>query len=377
MGKRANGEGSLFKRSDGRWCATIIEPSGRRRYLYGKTRQDVKGKLHTAQENVKKALPVVTSSETLAHFLERWLRDVAPNRLRPATLERYRGDVRLHILPALGRLRLAEVTPPAVQAFVNGLDAGGLSPASIRHARAVLRVALQHALREGSIGQNSAKLVDTPRAARKPVAALAPEDARALLATFAGHSLEELVITALATGLRMGELLGLTWEDADLDAGTLRIRRQLQRLDGAFRLVDLKTENSRRALSLPLIAVEALRRQRAHQAEMRLYAGSGWQDLGLVFTTDIGGYLNGSSVTHRFQKQLAAAGLPSMTWHHLRHGAASLLLAQGASMRVVMEQLGHSQIALTMNTYAHITPALLQDAADKLNRALGGETAAG
>src|SRR5207249_1330071 len=120
------------------------------------------------------------------------------------------------------------------------------------------------------------------------------------------------------------------------------------------RLVRLKTEQSRRTLPLPVVAVEALRAQRVRQAERRLLLGPEWQDTGLVFTTARGAYLNGSAVTHRFQDHLRAKGLPVRSFHHLRHGAASLLLAQGASMRVVMEQLGHSQIALTMNTYAHI-----------------------
>jgi integrase len=166
--------------------------------------------------------------------------------------------------------------------------------------------------------------------------------------------------------------LGLGWDDCGLEAGTLRVHRQPQRLDGENRLVELKTEKSRRTLALPAVAVEALRAHRARQNEARLLLGPRWQDSGRVFTTITGGYLSGSSVTHRYQARLNEAGLPQRSFHELRHGAASLLLARGTSMRTVMEQLGHSQITLTMNTCAHIAPELLRDAADKLNAALGG-----
>ncbi len=369
---RANGDGAIYKRPDGRWTGRYFDADGKRHDLYGKNRGDVKDKLDRAQENVRKALPVLVARETVAQFMDRWLRDVAAQRVRETTLERYQGDVRLHIVPKLGKRKLTEVTPAVAQAFLNELHAEGLGARSVAHCRAVLRVALGRALREGLVGQNVAKLVDVPRETPKPVDALTPGDARALLDAFKGHEYEALITVALATGMRQGELLGLSWEDVDLDAGTLTVRRQLQRIGGQDKLVELKTRRSRRTLALPSVAVEALRAQRARQNETRLALGTDWQGSGRVFTTATGGFLNGSSVTHRYQARLKDAGLPVRSFHHLRHGAASLLLAKGASMRVVMEQLGHSQITLTMNTYAHIAPELLRDAADKLNAALGG-----
>ncbi len=377
-GRRAgNTEGSLYKReSDGKWCAALKLPDGTRRVFYGRTRHDAAERLHEAKENVKKALPVAASRETLARFLERWLRDVVTPKARASTLVHYRGDVERHIVPALGNLKLSELTVARLQAWITELSAGGIGARTVGHCRAVLRVALRQAWREGLIGQNPAALVTVPRHTPPAVAPLSPAAARAIIAAFAGHEYEALVIVALATGLRAGELLGLSWDATDPDAGTLRVERQLQRVAGAYELVEPKTERSRRTLVLPPVAVEALRRQRVRQAEARLYAGAGWQDWGLVFTTAAGAPIHGSTLTHRFQARLAAAGLDRIRWHDLRHGCAALLLADGTSLRVVMEQLGHSQIAVTANIYAHVVPALLADAANTLDRALGGGDAA-
>jgi len=278
--------------------------------------------------------------------------------------------VERRLIPGLGKLRFSKLDAKAVQAFIGELTASGLGARSVAHCRAVLRTALGQAEREGLIGQNPAKLATVPRHEAKRVEALTPDDARALLDAFEGHELGALVTVALATGCRIGELLGLGWEGVDLDAGTLMVRYQLQRIGVAYTLTEPKTRQSRRTLVLPPIAVDALRRHRAVQAERKLLLGAGWVNSGRVFCTPTGAYQNGASVTHRFQSQLAKASLSRMAFHDLRHGAASLLLAQGADMRRIMEQLGHSQISLTANTYTHLVPALMRDNADRLQQAL-------
>jgi integrase len=149
----------------------------------------------------------------------------------------------------------------------------------------------------------------------------------------------------------------------------------LQRVEGRLQFVEPKTARSRRTIALPGSIVAQLRAHRLRQLEERLWAGSRWREHGLVFSTTIGTPLDGTNVTHRLQRLLAEAGLPRMRFHDLRHAAASLLLAQGVSPRVVMEILGHSQIGLTMNTYAHVIPSLQQDAADLMDRLLSTETA--
>ncbi len=178
---------------------------------------------------------------------------------------------------------------------------------------------------------------------------------------------------ALALGLRQGEALGVRWEDVDLEAQTLRVRYALQRIDRKPTFVEPKTTRSRRTLPLPPSIVTALRAHRVRQLEERLLAGERWQDWNLVFASTVGTPLDGHNVTHRLQKHLERAGLPRQRFHDLRHCCASLLLAQGVHPRAVMEILGHSQIALTMDTYSHVMPAMLRDAANLMDGILGEE----
>ncbi len=203
---------------------------------------------------------------------------------------------------------------------------------------------------------------------RQEIRALAPSEAKALLEAVREDRLGPLFTVALATGARQGELFGLRWQDLDLDAGTMRIRQTVSRIDGRYQFGEPKTERSRRTIDLPAFATTALREQRRRQAEERLLAGRRWQDLALVFATTIGTPLDGAPVSDRLHELLAAAGLPRMRFHNLRHACASLLLAQGVPARVVMDVLGHSQIAVTLNTYSHVIPALKQDAAERLDR---------
>ena len=167
-------------------------------------------------------------------------------------------------------------------------------------------------------------------------------------------------------GLRQGEALGLRWRDIDLEMGYLRINKQLQRINGAFQLVEPKTPRSRRTVALPASIVVALREHEDRQLNEKRVAGERWEDSDLVFTTDRGRPLDGTVVSHRFHRILDQAGLPQRRFHDLRHSCATLLLVQGASPRVVMDVLGHSQIAQTMNTYTHVIPELRRDAANRM-----------
>ena len=177
-------------------------------------------------------------------------------------------------------------------------------------------------------------------------------------------------LTNQSVGLRRGETLGLAWNDVDLDDGTLTVRQALQRIDGKLRLTPPKTKRSRRTIALPQTVVAALRMHRARQLQERLLAGSRWHDSGLVFTTTIGTPLEPRNVTRDFQRILAKAGLPRIRLHDLRHGCATLLLAQGVQPRVVMDILGHSTISVTMDTYSHVLATMRRDAADQIDAVL-------
>jgi integrase len=229
--------------------------------------------------------------------------------------------------------------------------------------RAVLRTALAQALKWQLVAWNVAVLVDLPRASRPQFRVMEPKGARELLKVAADHRLGPLFSVALAVGLRLGESLGLAWDDVDLSTRTLRVRRALQRFDGKLHFVEPKSESSNRSVALPESAVVVLGRHRVRQQTERLLAGQRWRDTGLVFTTTIGTPLDDRNVRKAFRELLDAAELPPMRIHDLRHTCTSLLLAQGVHSRVVME---------TLDTYSHVMPTLERNAADRMDAVLTG-----
>jgi integrase len=225
------------------------------------------------------------------------------------------------------------------------------------------------------VGGSAANIVATahPRVKRREFAIYSEEQARRLLDAVAGHRLEALLVLALTTGMREGELDTLQWRDVDLEGGSLQVRRTLQRTAEGYRWDDTKTAHSRRRIALPALAIAALRRHRARQAQERLRLGPAWQDNDLVFTEAGGGrlslyyfYTNGwyGSVVKR-------AGLPTTRFRDLRHTAATLLLERGVNPKVVSEMLGHSSVAVTLTLYGHVTPHMQHEAAATMERTLG------
>ena len=203
-------------------------------------------------------------------------------------------------------------------------------------------MALNTAMRWRLVSVNAATLIDAPRTTSREIRPLAPDEAKALIVASREHPLEAFVTVALGCGLRLGEALGLQWMDVDLDAGTLQVRRAVQRFGG----------------------------DRVARRPLRLAAGGRWHDAGFVFTSARGTPLEPRNVTRRFKALLKVTNLPDMRLDDLRHSCATLLLAQGVNPRVVMETLGHSQVSLTLNTYSHVLPALQQDAAARMDKIL-------
>jgi integrase len=370
--RRGHNEGSIYKRKDGRWVGVLTVGGLKRKSYYGRTRPVVQAKLTAAAAGLSGGvIPQTNERLTVGQFLTDWLSDTAQPSVRPSTFKGYEGKVRTHILPGLGTVRLVKLTPQNLEAFLNQKRAAGLSPQTVQHLRAILRAALSDAVRWSLVPRNVAALVDGPRVPHRDVRPLAPNEAQNLLEGVRTHRLGALFSVALAVGLRQGEALGLRWNDIDLDGGTLTVRKTLQRVDEKFVLVEPKTVRSRRTIALPSVAVNVLRTHRARQMEERLMAGALWEDdWGLVFTTATGRPLHGTNVTRTFQQLLAKSGLRHQRFHDLRHSCASLLLAQGVHPRVVMETLGHSQIALTMNTYSHVLPPLQREAAVRMDEVL-------
>ena len=369
MAKRGNGEGSISQYG-GRWMARLTLPDGRRRSLYGKTRAEAAAKLAQALRERDAGLPVADGKTQLGTFLHQWLEESVKPRNRPSTFRSYEGHVRVHLIPELGRIPLAQLSPQHVERLQAKKLHDGLSPATVVRIRATLRRALAQAEKHGLVQRNAAALADPPSVRQKIVKPLTPTEAGRVLNAVEGHRLEALFVLALATGLRQGEILGLYWGDIDLEGNRLTVNRALQKVNGELTFIEPKTDRSRRELAFPKSVRDHLVRHRERQQLERLASLDSWEESELVFTTLRGKPLDGTSVTGSFQLLLAKADLPKMRFHDLRHACASFLLSQGVSMRMIMEQLGHSSINLTMNTYSHILPGAKDEVADKMGQIL-------
>ena len=368
MTRRGNSEGSVYKRADGRWVGAVSLPNGRRKALYGRTRQEVAGKLSVALKARQDGLPLVGDKQTVGQYLASWLESVRPS-LRPRTFERYQQYVTLHALPELGRLPLSKLAPQHLQRLYAGRQAAGLSAMSVRHLHAVLHRALSQATRWGLVARNVADLVTPPRAERHEMQTLSPEQARAFLEAAQGDRFAALYTLALSTGMRQGELLALRWGDVALEAGTIQVCGSLEQ--GTLVIAETKTGGSRRQVTLTRAAGEALRRHRIAQTEERLRAAY-WDDRGFVFCTEAGTPVDVRNLVRRsFTPLLVRAGLPRIRFHDLRHTAATLLLGQGTHPKIVADLLGHSRISTTLDLYSHVTPTMQKEAAETMDSLLG------
>lgn len=377
MAKRAKGEGSLYQRPDGCWVAQVDlgwhDGKRKRKYVAARTRTEAHAKLRQVLSERDQGQMQTARPMKVHEWFAEYRAQVAVPRQRVSTVERLDDLLRLHITPTIGHHRLDALKPVHLVQLYNQKLAAGLSAASVRQIHANIRRALAVAVKWQLISVNVATLVDPPVVRRVEVAPFGSEEAQRLLEAALGDRMEARWIVGLALGLRQGEVLGLFWDDVDLDAGTLRVQRALQRQRGVgLVFTDPKTARSRRIVSLPAPLVDALRAHRSRQLQERLVAGTMWKGSDCVFTTECGAPVDPRNDYRLFKALLRKAELRDARLHDLRHTAASLLLLQGVAPRVVMEVLGHSQISLTMNTYSHVVPELKRDAADRMSAALWG-----
>jgi integrase len=362
--RRGHGEGSIKQRADGLWEARVSLEGGKRRSFYGKTRREAQDKLRGALRDLDAGLDLSTERQTVAQFLDKWLAASVKPSVKVKTYEGYESIVRVRVAPRIGKRQLAKLTPLDLQSLYTELAEAGLSPRSVHHTHRVLHRAFAQAVRWNLIARNPCDGAQGPRATRAEMKVWTPEEAEAFLTSTGEHPAHALYTLALTTGMRQGELLGLRWQDVDLDAGTLRVRRSLQRQRGnGLVFVQPKTSRSRRTIVLSRRAVMALQAHRDRQVFARRLAGSAWRDQDLVFCDAFGAPLDPSYQTAIFKKAVEAAGLPAIRFHDMRHTAATILLSRGVHVKLVSELLGHATIVLTLDTYSHLIPAMHGDAA--------------
>jgi integrase len=308
----------------------------------------------------------------LGDYLDRWLTDSVRDTVRQNTWERYEQIVRLHIKPALGRVKLKSLTPTHVRALYRDKLDAGLATRTVQYIHTTLHKALKQAMNDRLVPRNVTEAVKAPRPSSKEVMPLSAGQARALLKAARGDRFEAIYVLAITAGLREGELLGLKWEDVDLGTEKLSVRRGLTITKYGPALGAPKRNKSRRSIRLTAPAAEALKRHKLTQKAERLRLGSLWEDNDLIFPNQTGGLMRPWSLTGGPSlRLLRRAGLPETTrFHDLRHTCATLLLSKGVHPKIVQELLGHASISITLDTYSHVLPNMQEKAVDAMESAL-------
>jgi len=368
--RRARGEGAVyFDRSRGRWTGQLsIWDGGRRRRLtvHGRTRAEAARKLAELRAKLATGYPLLAERLTLEEFVGRWLEMVRPN-LRPASWRCYSRNLALHVLPHLGRVRLQDLSPVHLRLLLAKWEKLGTGAVVRAKTWRTLHKVLQDALRMELVARNPADAVPGPKEKRPEIRCPSEEELRRLVEAARGTRYEALIILVCSTGMRLGEALGLRWQDLDLREGVAHVRVQLSEANHRPELQDVKTQSSRREVPLTPEAVAALRRWR----EKCLQEGSYHNPLGLVFVGEGGTPLWKSDFLRRvFHPLLRRAGLPRYTFHSLRHAVATTLLKANVHPKTVAALLGHSRVSVTLDTYSHFIPSLAREAVEVLRQRL-------
>ncbi len=390
--RRTSGSGSVFpwlkRKKDPKtgqlgdpvqvgWCAVadlgVSDGKRKRQTVYGRDQKEVARRLNDVLRDHAHGVLPNGGALTVSAWLEQWLRakETGSKQMRPRTIEHYRLVVKKHIAPAIGQKQLAKLTPSDVERMLGAQLRAGRAPRSVSHVRSVLRNALGRAERDGKVSRNVARLAEPPsvpdpdRSAVEAFNEKVPEFLRAI----ANDRLSAMYVVTLGLGLRLGEVTGLRWSEIDLDGAALRVSKSLQWIRPAGEkqalphLVEPKTKKSRRTVDLSAPLVEVLRQHRARWRDEKLTLGpQSLNEFDLVFTGPHGEPLNPRVISKQVRAILAAANLPRIRFHDLRHANASLMLAAHVPMEMLSEILGHSNPTTTRNIYAHVTKSLREEA---------------
>ncbi|MYV69117.1 tyrosine-type recombinase/integrase [Streptomyces sp. SID2131] len=370
--RNPNGAGTITQRKDGRFQAAVyvLQPDGTRarKFAYGKTWAECDAKRRALLDKVASGTPVPTRSAKLSEWLAYWLESVVRPRRKLSTYDKYEAHVRLYLSPVLGTKRLESLSVPDVRRFLLQLEKK-TTAATAKESHRVLRTALSAACREELIVRNVAKLVEPPRAAARDLSPWSLDETLDFLAAARRDPLYAAFVLAIAMGLRRGEIVGLRWNDIDLENRVLLVRQQVQRRRGVLYNDETKGRRSR-AIPLPAMCLAPLRWHRMRQKTTYEAVGTEWTATGYVFATRTGRPVEPRNVHRSFVRVSEAAGLRPIRLHDARHGCATLLTAAGVAPRVVMEILGHSQISLTMDVYTHVVQDTQREAISHMDRLL-------
>ncbi|MGC4190673.1 MAG: site-specific integrase [Thermomicrobiales bacterium] len=369
--KKSHGEGSVYQRaSDGRWIGAIMV-EGKRKAVSGKTRVEANRKLTRVKADLDRGLPMVTSTPTVAKFLDQWLEEIVKPTKAPKTYLNYEYMVRVHIKPSIGKHRLEKLTQRHVEQMFAEKRASKLSDGTVAGIRRILRAALNQAMRWDLVVRNVVTLTDSVKMTPERGSALTPDQVEAIFKAVKGDRLEALYWVALSLGLRVSELFGLRWADVDLDGAVIHVQHQLQHINREWVMSSPKTASGSRVLPIRHALVEKLRAHKDAQDLEQLKAGARWKgnEWGLVFCTQTGLPIHPGQFRKQWVATKEAAGLSeTVRFHDLRHTALSLMADRGAPPATLKAIAGHSHITTTLQLYVHTstaskeeTTALLED----------------
>ena len=306
---------------------------------------------------------------TVAEHLHNWLEGYVKTNCSPRTLDGYQSIIEHHLIPALGQLQLKHLHPQAIQKYY-GQACEKLSPRTVHHFHRVLSQSLKFAVRQGYLGRNPAEIVDPPSPRKKAMRTMTPSEVEVLLDMAKDSDYYPAIYTALSTGLRQAELLGLRWRDVDLDMLSISVSQVLYKRRGVCQFKEPKTSHSRRRVAMTPKLALFLKEYRAEREGLFLVLGKPLTLDSLVFSNMEGKPIDPCVLTHAFGRIVARAGLKGIRFHDLRHTFASLMLLRGAKPKVISEALGHSSVAFTMDTYSHIIDGMQEDAMALLDEVL-------
>ena len=389
MSKNANGAGSIrqititrdgkpYKYWQGRYSAGYDPATGKQiqRSITGKTKKEVSQRIRELTHQIDEGTYTAPSKMTLKEWLTIWQRDYLSH-VKPSTRYLYGKNIESYILPHLGAVKLEALSTPQIQHLYNELGAptrkgvsgvSPIAPKTIKGVHGVLHKALQQAVQIGYIRTNPSDACTLPKIVRKEIKPLDDDQAIAFLNAIKGHPHELLYQIALFTGLREGEILGLTWDDVDLDEGKITVRKQLrreQKKGGQYYFSTPKNGKTRTLILAPSVKKLFLE-QKLKVNCMRAEAGSAWIERDLVFCNAIGDYLSYRTVYDCFKRIVAKIGAPQTRFHDLRHTFAVMSLRNGDDIKTVQENLGHATAAFTLDVYGHSTDQMKRESSERM-----------
>lgn len=376
--KNAKGSGTIRKRSDGRWEArytTGIDPkTGKQtqKSVYGKTQKEVRQKLTEVTAEIDSGTYLEQTKDTVGEWLDTWLKTYALYSVKSYTYDAYERSCNIHIKPALGRIRLSALTAPQIQQFYNSLiTEKELSPKTVKNIHGVLHRALGQAVKLGMLRSNPTNVCDLPKAHRKEIKPMEQAEITKFLQAIQGTKYGLVYQITLFTGLREGEVLGLTWDCVDFQHNALYVNKQLQKtkkVGGQYALAPTKSGRSRMITVAPSV-MNLLKKQKSQQAQMQLLAGQDWKNpWDLVFTNELGGNLSHFTVYKTFKEIVKSMGLEQERFHDLRHSYAVVSLESGDDIKTVQTNLGHATASFTLDVYGHISQKMRQQSADRMEQ---------